>query len=95
MRLQAIENDKEADKEALEYSDFLLKVGEGKLKGTADSLITLPTAVNIVDSIVGLVQSVFQNLEERYNNVGWLTSQANSRLQCINDQVAELFAGTF
>ena len=95
-----IQNDKEADKEALEYSDSLLKVGEGKLERTNDYLISLPTAVNIVDSVTDLVQSVFQNLEKRYEDVEWLTSQTiltttNSRLQCINDQVAELLPGTF
>ena len=100
MRLQAIQNDKEGDKEALEYPDFLLKVGEEKLEGTTDYLIPLPTAVNIVDSVTDLVQSVFQNLEKRYDYVGWLTSQAiltttSSHLQCINDQVAELFRGAF
>ena len=83
----------------MEYPDFLLKMGEGKLEGTTDHLISLPTAV-IVDSVTDLVQSVFQNLEKRYEDVEWLTSQTiltttNSRLQCINDQVAELFPGTF
>ena len=69
MRLRGIQNDKKADKEVLEYPKFLLKVGEGKLEGATDSLILLPTAVNIVDSVTDLVQSVFQNIEKKYDDV--------------------------
>ena len=56
--------------------------------------------MNDVDSVADLVESVFQNIEKKYNDVGWLTSQAIltttiSRLQRIYDQLAELFPGTF
>ena len=100
MRLRGIQNDKKADKEVLENPEFFLQVGEGKIEGAPDSLIPLPPAVNIVDSVTDLVQSVFQNIEKKYDHVGWLTSRAistpiNSRLQYINNQVAERFPEKF
>ena len=76
MRLREIQNEKKADKEVLEYPEFLLKVGEGKLEAATDSLIPLPPAVNIVDSLTYLVQSVFQNIEKKYYDVGKLTFRA-------------------
>ena len=100
MRLRGIQNDKKADKEVLEYPEFSLKVGEGKIEGTTDSLIPLPPAVNIADSVTDLLQPNFQNIEKKYDDVGWPTSRAlltpiNSRLKSINNQVAERFLGNF
>ena len=62
-----------------------MQVGEGKIEEATDSLIFLPLAVNIVDSVTDLVQFVFQNIEKKYDDVGWLISRAiltpiNSRL---------------
>ena len=101
MRLRGIQNDKKADKEVMEYQEFLLQVGEGKTeRGATNSLIPLPPAVNIVYSVTDLVQSVFRNIEKKYDDVGWLTSRAilisiNSLLQCISSQVAERFPRKF
>ena len=39
MRLQAIQDDQEADPTVLEYPNFLMKVGEEKLKQSMDSFI--------------------------------------------------------
>ena len=99
MRLRWIQNNKKADEEILEYPEFFLKVGEGKI-GATDSLTHLPPAVNIFDSVTDLVQSVFHNIENKYDDVGWITSRAiltliNSRLHCINNKVAEQFSGKF
>ena len=55
MRLRGIQKDKKADKEVLEYPEFFLKAGEGKLERATDSLIPLPPAVNIVDSVADFV----------------------------------------
>ncbi len=100
MRLQAIINDHETDKAFLEYSEFLLKLGEGTVDKTIDLLKELPPAFNIDGCATELVQSVFENLDSRYDDIPWLTSRAtltpkNSRLQILNDQVAEWFLGTF
>ena len=56
--------DHETNAAVLEYPSFLLKVGEEKIEVTIDSLIELPTAVNVVDSATDLVLSVFQNLND-------------------------------
>ncbi len=100
MRLQAIKNAHQADRAFLGYPEFLLKVDEGKVERTTDSLIELPTAVNMIDFATELVQSVFQNLNEQYDDVQWLTSRdiltpTNSHLQSTNNEVAEWLPETF
>ena len=65
MRLQAIPDDQESDTAVLEYPNFLLKVGEEKLKQAVDSLIELPPSINIVDSSTKLVKYVFSNLKKK------------------------------
>ena len=100
MRRQEIENSPEEDNAVLEYPQFMLKDGEGKLERTTDSLIDLPLAINIVDSATDLVESVFKLLNNNYDDVRWLNSWAiltptNSRLKNLNEQVAEAFPGTF
>ena len=50
MRLRAIRNDVDTDKSVLQYPNFLLKLGEVKLKTTRDSSIDLPTSVNTCSS---------------------------------------------
>ena len=100
MRLRGIQNDKKEDKEDLEYPEFLLKVSERKLEGATDSFIPFPPAVNIVDSVTDIVQSVFKNIEKEYDKVGLLTYRAiltpiNSRLQWINNRVPERFRENF
>ncbi len=77
MRLQAIMHEYETDKAVLEYPDsFFLELGEGKVERTTDSLIELPPAVNIVGSATELVQSVFENLDSKYDDIPWVTSRA-------------------
>ncbi len=100
MSLQSIMNEHEIDKAFLEYPKFLLELDEGKVKRTIDSLIELPSAVNVVGAATELVQSVFENLDSKYYDIPWITSRAiltppNSRLQSLNDQVAEWFLETF
>ena len=51
VRLQSIRDDEDPDPAVFEYPNFLLKVGEGKLKQTEDSFIEVPPSVNIVESL--------------------------------------------
>ena len=100
MRLRAIQNNVDTDKSVLEYPDFLLKLGKGKLKTTRNTLIYLTTTAKIRSSTTELVRSVFQNLAFKYNDVQWLKTRAiltpkNSRLQMLNNQVSEWFPGKF
>ena len=100
MRLRAIQNNVDTDKSVYEYPDFLLKLGKGKSKTTRNALVYLSTTAKIRSSITELVQSVFRNLELKYNDVQWLKTRAiltpkNSRLQMLNNQVSELFTGKF
>ena len=59
MRLEANRKYHETDTDVLVYLSFLLKVGEGKVEVTTESLIELPNAVNVVDSPTDLFKSVF------------------------------------
>ena len=47
MRVRKIQNKVDPDKSVLEHPDFLMKLGEGKLKKTRNSLINLSTSVDI------------------------------------------------
>ena len=100
MRLQSIRDDEDPDPAVFQYPNFLLKVGDGILKRTEDSFIELPPSVNIVESSTKLVESVFPNLKEKYDDVQWLKSRAilaptNSRLQSLNSEVAKIFPHDF
>ena len=100
MRLEANVKYHETNTAVLGYPAFLLKVGEGKFEVTTESLIELPTAVNVVGSSTDLVKSVFQNLNDNHNDVHWLTSRAiltltNNWLKSLNEKVAEWFPGNF
>ena len=76
MRVQAIRDDHETDPEVLDYPNFLLKFGEGKLKQTLDYFIEFPPSLNTVEPSTKLVESVFPNLKEKYDDVQWLKSRA-------------------
>ncbi len=68
-RLQSIKSDQPSDKGVLDYPEFLLKVAEGKLERTTDLLINLLRAVNFVESPTDLIDSVFQNPSDKYDDV--------------------------
>ncbi len=69
MKLQSIKRDQTSDKDILDYPEFLLKVGEGKLGRTIELLINLPRAVNVVQPPTDFVDFVFQNLSDKYDDV--------------------------
>ncbi len=71
-----------------------MKVGEGKVPTTEGFCIELPKCVNVVHSSKELVETVFGDLENKSNDIQWLTSRAilaptNSRLPELNGKVAE------
>ena len=65
-----------------------------------DSFIEHPPSHNIVESSAKLVEPVFPNLKEEYDDEQWLKSHAilaptNSRLQSLNFEVAKIFPHDF
>ena len=65
-----------------------------------DSFIELPPPINIVESSAKLVESVFENWKEKYDDVPWLKLRAilaptNSRLQILNSESQKYFRTTF
>ena len=63
MRLQQLRIDPSADAASLECSDFLLRLGEGRLQATDEDDVTLPPYVNTASSLQDLCDSVFEGIE--------------------------------
>ncbi len=76
VRLKALKDDPRVEPTALEYTDFLLRVGEGRQEQDEDSNIDLPNSITVVQSSVELIDSIFPNLFAKYSNTEWLTSRA-------------------
>ena len=98
MRLQALKEDPNADHEALQYPDYLLRIGEGRQRKDEKSYIDLPKSITVVQSSGELIDSIFPNLAVKYNDTEWLISRAilattNSKLKNLNDEVIERFPG--
>ncbi len=58
MRVRAMKNDTRADAHAIGHTDYLLKVGEGKVPNAEGSCIELPKCFNVVYSPQELVATV-------------------------------------
>ncbi len=100
MRLQSLTKDPYADKDALNYPDYLLEVGERKLKHDNGSETDLTPSINVLKSSHELVHSIFADISNKYTDKDWLTSRAilvrtNIRLRDVNDQVSQFFPGVF
>lgn len=76
MRLEALRKDPNAEKEALSYPDYLLKVGARRMNVNENELTPLPESVNTVQSSTELIDSVFGDLRFKRSDVEWLTSRS-------------------
>ncbi len=98
MRLEQLGRDPHADPTTLEYPDFLLRLGEGRLEETGDNDVLLPSYVNTSETLSELCSSVFESIEEHWNDTDWLTSRAvlvtkNVKLGDINEMVGSRIPG--
>ncbi len=92
MRLKALKDDPRVKLTALEYPEFLLRVGEGRIEQDEDSNIDLPNSITVTQSSVDLIDSIFPNLFAKYSDTEWLTSKAiiattTSTLKRLNKEV--------
>ncbi len=69
-------NDPNATERALQFPNYLLHLGEGRLESAEDGMVELPESVPKVLDIDTLCSKVFDGLESNYSNVSWLTSRA-------------------
>ena len=98
MRLEQLRNDPQAHSSTLQSPDFLLRVGEGRLEETSDNDVLLPSYVSTSETLSELCNSVFEGIEENWDNTEWLTSRAilvtkNAELNGINEMVGSRIPG--
>ncbi|CDF41007.1 ATP dpendant DNA helicase [Chondrus crispus] len=76
MRLAALRADPAADVEALNFPEFLLSVGEGRLQGEQrPEWISLPQSVAFEHTIRNLCLKVFQGIRDNHADPAWLTKR--------------------
>lgn len=101
MRLSALRADPSADSEALQFPEFLLSVGEGRVQGSVQrDMISLPGFVSFQLTIRNLCLEVFEGVQKNYNVPSWLTTRVilttkNSNLVLINEVVGNMIPGAY
>ncbi len=80
MRLSSLRNDENATERALQFPNYLLHRGEGRLETAEDGMVELPESVQRALDIDTLCSTVFDGLESNYSDVSWLTSRAILRI---------------
>ena len=100
MRLVSLRRDPNADSSALEFPEYLLKVGEGRLQPDSEVMIELPSSVNMEQDAASLALSVFEGIEDNYADAEWVTSRAilatkNARLDLLNGIIGSKIPGNY
>ena len=100
MRLQKLRNDPNSDPSALQFSEFLLRLGEGRLEQNDMNDVQLPSYVNTSGTLSYLCSSVFLDIGQHWRDPDWLPSRAvfvtkNVKLEEINDMVGSRIPGEF
>ena len=90
--LKELAEDPNLDLSTLQYPEYLLRVGEGRLEHGENITVEISPSVNAVGSASELIDTVFRELQVKYSDTKWLTSRAilstkNSRLRALNDEV--------
>ncbi len=75
IRREQLRTDLPADPSTLRYPDFLLRLGEGRLEETDDNHVLLLYYVNTSATLLENCSSVFEGIEEHWNDTGWLASR--------------------
>ena len=68
MRLEALRQDPQASREALEFPNFLLKVGDGKVEMDAHGNIQLPPYIRKICETANLCEHIYAEIEQKYND---------------------------
>ncbi|CDF33193.1 ATP dependant DNA helicase [Chondrus crispus] len=101
MRLAALRADPAADVEALNFPEFLLSVGEGRLQGEQrPEWISLPQSVAFEHTIRNLCLKVFQGIRDNHADPAWLTKRVilttkNRPLEEVNEVIGNMILGSY
>ncbi|CDF38585.1 ATP dependant DNA helicase [Chondrus crispus] len=101
MRLAALRADPAADVEALNFPEFLLSVGEGRLQGEQrPEWISLPQSVAFEHTIRNLCLKVFQGIRDNHADPAWLTKRVilttkNRPLEEVNEVIGNMIPGSY
>ena len=101
MRLAALRADPAADVEALNFPEFLLTVGEGRIQGEQRSeWISLPQFEAFEHTIRKLCLKVFQGIRDNHADPTWLTKRViltkkNRPLEQVNEIVGNMILGPY
>ncbi len=81
----SLRNDPNTTETALQFPNYLLSLGKGRLETVEDGMVEHPQSVQKVVDIENLCRTVFDGLESNYCDVSRFTSRAilftkNSRL---------------
>ncbi|CDF32173.1 unnamed protein product [Chondrus crispus] len=101
MRLAALRADPAADVEALNFPEFLLSVGEGRLQGEQrPEWISLPQSVAFEHTIRSLCLNVFQGIRDNHADPAWLTKRVilttkNRPLEEVNEVIGNMIPGSY
>ncbi len=76
MRLSSLRNDPNVTETALQFPNYLLRLGVGRLESAEDGMVEIPESVQKVLDIDTLRSTVFDGLDSNYSDVSWLTSRA-------------------
>ncbi|CDF36122.1 unnamed protein product [Chondrus crispus] len=101
MRLAALRADPAADVEALNFPEFLLSVGEGRLQGEQrPEWISLPQSVAFEHTIRSLCLKVFQGIGDNHADPAWLTKRVilttkNRPLEEVNEVIGNMIPGSY
>ncbi|CDF38639.1 unnamed protein product [Chondrus crispus] len=101
MRLAALRADRAADVEALNFPEFLLSVGEGRLQGEQrPEWISLPQSVAFEHTIRNLCLKVFQGIRDNHADPAWLTKRViltpkNRPLEEVNEVIGNMIPGSY
>ncbi|CDF36294.1 unnamed protein product [Chondrus crispus] len=93
--------DPAADVEALNFPEFLLSVGEGRLQGEQrPEWISLPQSVEFEHTIRNLCLKVFQGIRDNHADPAWLTKRVilttkNRPLQEVNEVIGNMIPGSY
>ncbi|CDF36188.1 ATP dependant DNA helicase PIF1 [Chondrus crispus] len=101
MRLTALQGDTAADVEALNFPQFLLSVGEGRLQcDQRPEWISLPQSVAFEHTIRNLCLKVFHGIRDNHADPTWLTKRVilttkNRPLEQVNEVIGNMMPGPY
>ncbi|CDF39890.1 ATP dependant DNA helicase [Chondrus crispus] len=101
MRLTALQGDPAADVEALNFPQFLLSVGEGRLQcDQRPEWISLPQSVAFEHTIRNLCLKVFHGIRDNHADPTWLTKRVilttkNRPLEQVNEVIGNMMPGPY